>query len=174
MATKEIDELFKDQCAEMDELLKSCINQKEVKKRMWKLKELLCGPKIVSEPSCIHDPVRRCDLITDKENIKEVSLKHCFDILTKNKIRECDIAKLEAKKELHEEIINKDNKDSYELSVGLYKEVLKSLGKKGKKMFNLLNKAWDKYREAIYWYMRRIISNETIPGGFLITWLIAI
>ena len=157
----------------MDELLKTCINHKEVNKRMWKLKELLCGPKIVSEPSCINDPVSG-DLITDQQTIKEVSLKHCFDILTKNKIRECDIAELEAKKELHEEIMNKDNIDSYELSMGLYKEVLKSLGKKGKKMFKLFNKAGDKFREAIYCYMRRIINNETIPGAFLITWLIAI
>ena len=70
--------------------------------------------------------------------------------------------------------MNKDNIDSYELSMGLYKEVLKSLGKKGKKMFNFLNKAGDKYREAIYCYMRRIINNETVPGAFLITWLIAI
>ena len=99
------------QCAELDDLLKTCINYKKVNKRMWKLKELLYRPKVGnSEPSCINDPASG-DLITDKETIKEVSLRHCYDILTKNKIRECDKAELEVKKELHNEIMNKDNKD---------------------------------------------------------------
>ena len=36
------------------------------------------------------------------------------------------------------------------------------------------NKTNDLFKEAIYWYTKRIINNETILGVFLITWLIAI
>ena len=56
----------------------------------------------------------------------------------------------------------------------MYEEVLKDLKKKGKKMFELLNRSGKKYKDAIYWYMKRIFSEEEIPMIFQLTWLIAI
>ena len=41
-------------------------------------------------------------------------------------------------------------------------------------MFKLLNKSGKKYKNAIYWYMRRIIGEEEIPVVFQLTWLMAI
>ena len=41
-------------------------------------------------------------------------------------------------------------------------------------MFDLLNKSGDKYKEAIFWYMKKIISNETSPLAFSYTTLIPI
>ena len=49
---------------------------------------MIKGQKIkAAEPMCINDPVTG-ELITDVEMIKELSLKHNVNILTKNKLRE--------------------------------------------------------------------------------------
>ena len=64
---------------------------------MWRLKELICGPKVGStEPACINNP-ERGELITDKETIKKISLEHCARILPKNEIRACDKGELMTK-----------------------------------------------------------------------------
>ena len=94
----------------MDELIATGFNYKDVNNRMWRLKELICGPKVgQSEPACINDPVSG-ELITDIETIKKVSLEHCAKILTKNEIRECDKEELEDKERLHEEIMKNTTK----------------------------------------------------------------
>ena len=66
------------------------------------------------------------------------------------------------------------DKDSYVLGMNMYNTVLESLKKKDKNMFKLLNKSCKKYKDDIYWYMRRIISEEEIPMVFQLTWLMAI
>ena len=52
--------------------------------------------------------------------------------------------------------------------------ITKRISDKGKRMFDLLNKSGDKYKEAIFWYMKKIISNETTPLAFIYTTLIPI
>ena len=82
---KTTNELFSEQCEELNELIETGTNYKEVNRRMWKLKEIICGPKVgFSEPACINNPVSG-ELITDKETIKKVSLEHCAKILTTKK-----------------------------------------------------------------------------------------
>ena len=63
----------------------------------------------------------------------------------------------------------KETKDEYELNKDLHNKVLKRISDKGKRMFDLLNKSGDKYKEAIFWYMKKIISNETtlLPSATL-------
>ena len=51
---------------------------------------------------------------------------------------------------------------------------MEKIKEKGKKMFNSLNKAGDKYKDAIFKYMKRIFDNEEIPTQFSETTLIAI
>ena len=70
--------------------------------------------------------------------------------------------------------MGKDNKDEYELDKALYYKVLKRIKEKGKRMFDLLNKSGDKYKEVIFWYMKKIISTETTPIAFSYTTLIPI
>ena len=172
-SSKETKELFKDQCEELNELIETGANYKDVNRRMWKLKELICGPKVgSSEPACINNP-ETGELITDKTTIKKVSLEHCAKILTKNKIRECDREELRAKEVAHDEIMRETDKDSYELKKELFNEVLENLKIKNKGMFKLLNKSGGKYKDAIYYYMKRIFKHEEIPLIFQITWLIA-
>ena len=41
-------------------------------------------------------------------------------------------------------------------------------------MFDLLNKSGNKYKDAIFWYMKKIIRNKTAPFTFSLTTLIPI
>ena len=66
-----------------------------------------------------------------------------------------------------------DNKDEWELEKGIYRKVLGRIEKKGKRMFNLLNKAGKKYKESVYLYMRKIIQKEQIPFRISYTSLVA-
>ena len=141
---------------------------------MWKIKELICGPKVgLSEPACIDDLVTG-DLITDKDTIKKVSLEHCARILKKNDKRECDKEEHMIKERTHENVMKEADKDSYELERDMYYNVLKCLKQKDKGMFKLLNRSGNRYKEAIYLYMRRIFKQEEVPKKFQLTWLIAI
>ena len=57
--------------------------------------------------------------------------------------------------------MEKENKDEYKLDKAIYNKVLKRIRDKGKRMFDLLNKSGEMYKEAIFWYMKKIISTET-------------
>ena len=46
--------------------------------------------------------------------------------------------------------------------------------KKVKRIFNLLNKAGEKYKDSVYLYMRKIIKKEQIPLQFSYTSLVPI
>ena len=84
-SSKDLNELFEEQCVEINELIETGASFKDVNRRMWKIKELICGPKVGrSEPACINNPVTG-ELITDKDTIRKVSLEHCAGIL-KNKL----------------------------------------------------------------------------------------
>ena len=88
---------------------------------------------------------------------------HCVRILSKNEIRECDKEELREKEKTHKTIMDNKEKEGYELGKNMYLEVLDNLKKKDKGMLKFLNKAGDKYKEAVYWYMWRVIRDEEIP-----------
>ena len=109
-----------------------------------------------------------------REDIKKKSLEHCVKVLSKNKAREEDAEEHRMIEENHKRIMGKENKDEYELDIALYNKVLKRIRDKGKRMFDLLNKSGEMYKEAIFWYMKKIISTETTPLAFSYTTLIPI
>ena len=74
----------------------------------------------------------------------------------------------------HDKIMNKGDIDSLNLSRELYNRVLKRIKEKGKKIFDLLNKSGELYKEAVYLYMCKIINSENIPFEFSATSLIPI
>ena len=158
----------------MNKMLEEGCSAKSLNAKIYKLKELISGPKIkASEPMCINDPVTG-ELITDTETIKKVSLEHNVKILTKYPIRKEDLKERKAKEEYHQKIMKKKDKDSLSLTRDVFDKVLEKIKEKGKKMFNSLNKAGDKYKDAIFKYMKRIFDNEEIPTQFSETTLIAI
>ena len=88
--SKETKELYLKQQEELNELIEEGASTKDINKKIYRLKDLLNGPKIKpSEPTCINDPVTG-ELITEREDIKEKSLENCVKILFKNKAREED------------------------------------------------------------------------------------
>ena len=56
------------------------------------------------------------ELITKREDIKEKSLEHCVKVLSKNEAREEDAKEHRKIEENHKIIMEKENKDEYELS----------------------------------------------------------
>ena len=172
--SKQLKELYKEQQEELDEMLSKGYNTKDMNNKIYKLKQLITGPKIQSsEPMCIKDP-KSGELITDYDTIKETYLDHTNKILSKNKLREEDISEHEEKVRNHNRIMEEDNKGEWELDPGTFYKVLKRIKEKGKKMFDPLNKAGDRYKEAVRAYMSKIIDNETIPTEFSNTVLIPI
>ena len=165
-STKELKDMLEEDIIEMDELLSKGYNSKDLNQKIYKLKRAIIGPKLTAqETMAINDP-ETGELITDNEKIKEVSLQHNIKILTKNKPREKDKEEIKLKKENHERIMNKNNKDSWELDREMYKKSTQMIKEKGKKMFDLFNKAGDKYKNAIFYYMKRIIESEEVPHAF--------
>ena len=87
---------------------------KDANRKIWKMKEMVVGPKVgPAEPACINNP-NTGELITNKESIKSTSLAHCVKILTKNQIRECDQEELDMKEENYRRIMEKTNTDTSE------------------------------------------------------------
>ena len=71
---KEVEELFKEQLEELIELVRTGTNYKDANLRVWKIKELIVGPKVgPAEPACINNPDTG-ELIPDKESTKATSL----------------------------------------------------------------------------------------------------
>ena len=154
-------------------MLKIGSNHMDINTKIHKMKGIMHSPKIQqTEPACINDP-NNGELITDRETIKKVSLDHCLNILKKNEIREEDKEELRGNIKRHNAIMSKDNSDQ-ELEWDTYTKVLKRIKSKGKKMFDLLNKAGREYKVAIFHYMRRILKEEVIPHSFRKTWLLGI
>ena len=172
--SKQIRQLYKEQQVELDEMLSEGYNTKDLNAKIYKLKQMISGPKIkAQEPMCIKDPVTG-ELITDYEAIKETTLNHATKILIKNDIRDKDKQEHAEKVKNHKRIMDNENIAEWELDRMTYKKVLKRIKEKGKKMFDPLNKAGDLYKEAIRMYMSKIIDNENIPWEFSKTVLIPI
>ena len=51
---------------------------------------------------------------------------------------------------------------------------MKRIKLKGKKMFNFLNKAGRSYKEALFWYTKRLVQDEVLLYSFSTTWLLGI
>ena len=88
--SKETKELYLKQQEELNEFIEEGTSTKDINNKIYRLRDLLNGPKIKpSEPTCINDPVTG-ELITEREDIKEKSLEHCVKVLSKNEAREED------------------------------------------------------------------------------------
>ena len=100
--------------------------------RIYKLKNVINGPKVEAlEPTAINDPITG-ELITDNEEIKRVSLEHNVKILTKNKPKRKDEELINLKKCNHEEIMSKGVTNSWALNQSTFNKVIEKIRKKRK------------------------------------------
>ena len=94
-------------------------------------------PKIkASEPTAINDPITG-ELITDEEEIKQVSLEHNVEILTKNKPKRKDEGLINIKKRNHEETMREGVTFSWDLSHSTFNKVVEKIKKEKKFIFYL-------------------------------------
>ena len=101
---RELKEMLQEDIIEMDELLSSGYNAKDLNQKIFKLRKAIIGPKIkAQETMAINDPSSG-ELITDSEQIKDVSLQHNIKILTKKPPREKDKEEIKKKLENHKTI----------------------------------------------------------------------
>ena len=100
---------------------------------MYKLKTLINGPKIKpQEQAAINDPKTNI-LITDKDQIKEVSLAHNVEILTKMKPLPQYEYFIKEKQESHEKMMERNQeKDKWILDISFYGKVTKRINMKTK------------------------------------------
>ena len=62
--------------------------------------------------------------------------------------------------------MKKEVSDSWELEEPIFKKVIDKIKKKGKKVYILFTKAGNKYKNAIFQYMKKLIKTEQVPGCF--------
>ena len=68
-----MEELFKEQLDNLLELVKTGTKYEDANLRIWKMKEMIVGPKVgPAEPACINNPITG-ELITNKEIIKSTN-----------------------------------------------------------------------------------------------------
>ena len=173
--SKEIKEMFQEQQEELGMMIQEGIIGKDLNKKMYNLKNLITGPKVKKqEQMAINDPITN-KLITDKEEIKNVSLQHNIKILTKDKCLPEDEELVREKKERHEEMMKKnDEEEEWELDYEMFCKVTDKIKSKNKNMYKLLNKSGAAYRIAIFEYMKKVIKCEDIPQRYKATTLIQI
>ena len=74
----------------------------------------------------------------------------------------------------HEEIMSKDDKDIWELDRETFNKVTNKIKLSNKNMYKHFIKSGEKYKDAIFLYMKKLIQCENIPTDFALTTLIQI
>ena len=167
--SKELNEIYKQRYNELEDVLNDDFFKQDLYQRIYKLKNVINGPKVEApEPTAINDPITG-ELITDNEEIKRVSLEHNVKILTKNKPKRKDEELINLKKCNHEEIMSKGVTNSWALNQPTFNKVVEKIRKKRKKVYILFTKAGDSYKQALFEYMKKLIEYEGVPSCFLKT-----
>ena len=168
-SSKDIKDIYLEQQKELNDMIEEGIRGDDLNKKMYKMRDLIEGPKIKpQEPMAINDPNTE-ELITDSDEIKRVSLEHNIKILTKNALRPQDEEKFQRIRAAHDRIMNSPDTDEWELEKPMFNKVSEKIKVKNKKLFNLYNKAGNEYKDAIFEFMAKLIRTEKIPKCFLDT-----
>ena len=138
-SSKNLNELYEEHLKEVDKAITECLDRRDVYSRMYKLKTLINGPKIKpQEQAAINDPKTNV-LITDEEKIKEVSLAHNVEILTKMKPLPQYEYLIKEKQEGHNEMMGRNlDEDNWTLDINFYRKVTKRIKDKNKNTVALL------------------------------------
>ena len=167
---KDLNSMYTEYLDEVDAAITECLDRKDINSRMYKLKTLINGPKIKpQEQAAINDPKTNV-LITDKERIKEVSLAHNVEILTKMKPLPQYEYITKEKQDSHEKMMERNQEeDQWMLDMSFYCKVIKRIKDKNKNMFLLFNKAGPMYKAALFMVMKRLIEKEEVPKAYDLT-----
>ena len=159
------EELIKRQSKKIEEEILKVKSQKLGRVGMvFKMKELVNGPKKGGqEPTAIRHP-KTNELVVANEEIKKVTLDYCVDNLTKTKRNQGQIYQL--RNNLNELRMKDKDDEGFEIVEADFNEVLRKFNSKTTKSYDFLLKAGSKYQEAIFKLCKRVIENEEFPVGF--------
>ena len=159
------EELIKRQSKKIEEEILKVKSQKLGRVGMvFKMKELVNGPKKGGqEPTAIRHP-KTNELVVANEEIKKVTLEYCVDNLTKTKRNQGQINQL--RNSLNELRMKDRDDEGLEIVEADFNEVLRKFNSKTTKSYDFLLKAGSKYQDAIFKLCKRVIENEEFPVGF--------
>ena len=120
------------QYEEIEDMMDKGFFKKDLNQKMYKLKEIVTGPKIkAQEPMAINDPQTN-ELITDKNRIKETYLEHNVKILTKKEPEKEHELEIKNKKDVHDVIMSEKVENVWELDQLIFKKVTDKIKKERK------------------------------------------
>ena len=139
---------------------------------IFKMKEIINGPKKGEQvPTAIREP-NNGDLIVANEEIKKVTLAYCVDNLTKKIGDNSEYNGLQIKEHLHNLRMQEDDlEEDFNISFGDFTNVMNKFSQKKTKSYDLLLKAGKNYKETMFKLCRKMITKEEFPSGFRKTML---
>ena len=154
----------------MEEQINKITNDKNKGRcgQIYKVRELVEGPKKAGqEAQAIKDPSNG-EIVVNTKEIKRVTLDHCLKVLTNNEPHESVVDIVDTKNKAVEEIMKSKGGD-FEVTEEAFEEVMKNLEFKNKRSYDLIVKADNSYKRAMFGLCKRILSTEMIPKRFFNT-----
>ena len=105
-------------------------------------------------------------LVVNKEEIKEVSLEYCKEVLTKNEPDEEFKTMAKMKELLHEQRMKQRLGEGFKAEKDVFNNIIEKFKKNNKRKYDFLIKSSNEYKESIFKLCKRIIEDETIPDNF--------
>ena len=110
-------------------------------------------------------------MVTDKEEIKRITLKYCIDLLTNRPPAEEYRLEFESKIKLHKSRMSEDSDDKV-LSPEMFDKALEALRKKDGKKYDFLLKSGSSYKNALFSLYTAVWEKERIPENWRKTTII--
>ena len=128
-------------------------------------KQIKAMEKGAGQANAIKDPCN-AKLIVDQEQIKNVTLKYCKQVLSKNEPDAEFKVLAKIKHELHKERKNERSDEGFNVKKEAFEKVVDKFKANNKRGYDFLTKASKEYQDAIYCLCKRIIEDETVPDKF--------
>ena len=127
---------------------------------VFKMREVINGPKKSSQgPTAIRDP-KSNELIVSNEAIKDVTLAYCVDNLTHKSEEKSTNKGLELKKYLHDRRMEESDEEGFEINRDDFDKVVGKFGKKKTKSYDFLIKSGKHYKDSVYKVCKQMIGKE--------------
>ena len=152
--------------------LKDVRNKKGKAAAVFNLKERVLGStKAKQEAAVIRDPATG-KIVTDVEEIKNISLKYCVDLLTNRPARDGYKELIQIKKNVHEKRMKEVVENDVEFSEDLFDKCVAALKKRNPKKYKFICNAGGGLRKALLPLFRYIWTFEDKPDQWRRTTLI--
>ena len=129
---------------------------------IFAIKDKVIGKKkMEQEATIIKNPVDNI-AVTEPEQIRQISLKYCTDLLTNRQPRGNFLEDIQWKKEIHELRMQEQYDDDIQFSRELFEKSLKALKQKSPK-YDFILRSGNSLKEALYHLFENVWTNEHEP-----------